>query len=132
MTRLQSAALISERCLELQKPSAAGKKLAAAPAGPSGGGGPRANKAGGGKCAFLGAGSAAAATTKDMILAHPIDIEDLAQLGERGRRDLGSRRRMRGRWSLVSGRLHHRLGSPLACVLSVWVFYQPLDSCLYS
>ena len=34
-----------------------------------------------GKCHFLAGGTKAAATTRDMILAQPIDIEELAKLG---------------------------------------------------
>lgn len=95
--RLQSPALISERCLDMQKAGGGGgsggsKKAAVAGAPTSGGAGPtlvqpatRGGKGrvsgGGGRCAFLGSGSAAAATTRDMILAQPIDIEELAALG---------------------------------------------------
>lgn len=35
-----------------------------------------------GRCPYLASGSQAAATTRDMILAHPIDIEELGKLGE--------------------------------------------------
>lgn len=38
-------------------------------------------QAAGGRCPYLASGSQAAATTRDMILAHPIDIEELAKLG---------------------------------------------------
>lgn len=34
-----------------------------------------------GRCPYLASGSQVAATTRDMILAHPIDIEELAKLG---------------------------------------------------
>jgi hypothetical protein len=121
--RLQSASLINERCLELQKPGSGRSKKAAAVAG----GGPGNVAAVGpqhkvctrcclqevfdlaplpppsslmlalyndpalqaakgvasssGRCAFLAGGTRAAATTRDMILAQPIDIEELAKLG---------------------------------------------------
>lgn len=38
--------------------------------------------AGSGRCPYLASGTQAAATTRDMILASPIDIEELAKLGE--------------------------------------------------
>jgi chromosome transmission fidelity protein 1 len=93
--RLSAPALINERCLELQKPASAAAKRAAAAAADgaaaaadgaaaaAAGGGPRPRKAASGRCPFLAAGSQAAATTRDMILAHPLDIEELAKLGRR-------------------------------------------------
>jgi hypothetical protein len=84
--RLGSPALISERCLELQMaPPAGGKPKKAAVEGGGGGGGraaaARRAGGGGGRCGYLAAGSGAAGTTRDAILAQPMDIEELAKLG---------------------------------------------------
>jgi chromosome transmission fidelity protein 1 len=79
--RLSAPALINERCLELQKPPAAKKK--AAGEGSAAAAAPRPRKAPSGRCPYLAPGSKAADTTRDMILAHPIDVEELARLGRR-------------------------------------------------
>ncbi|PSC69979.1 putative ATP-dependent RNA helicase DDX11 [Micractinium conductrix] len=88
--RLQSAPLINERCLDLQKPGSGGgsggTKAAAVAGGDAVGPQRKAAKAGAGasgRCPYLASGSQAAATTRDMILAHPMDIEELAKLGRR-------------------------------------------------
>ncbi|PRW20458.1 putative ATP-dependent RNA helicase DDX11 [Chlorella sorokiniana] len=83
---LGAPSLINERCLDLQKPGSSGSKKAAVAGAAAGGGsavGPQARKAASGRCPYLASGSQAAATTRDMILAHPIDIEELAKLGRR-------------------------------------------------
>lgn len=92
--QLGSASLINERCLELQKPatSSGAKKKQAAGAGKDEGGdghGDHDNTAAVGRrrrvatkrCPYLGAGSKSAATMQDMILAQPMDIEELGKLG---------------------------------------------------
>lgn len=75
--RLRSPGLINERCLELQKPASSKKKSTDAD------GKSVRSKATSARCAFLAAGSKAADTMRDMVLAHPMDIEELAVLGKR-------------------------------------------------
>jgi chromosome transmission fidelity protein 1 len=91
--RLKVPGLINERCLELQKPPSARKKitdLAASTDGAPGGDAPKAknkkqrNKGSTAtKCTYLAAGTKSADITRDMILAQPIDIEALATLGRK-------------------------------------------------
>jgi len=93
--RLKVPGLINERCLELQKPPSARKKITNTIATTSAGGGPggaakskdkkiRKNSSSGStKCTFLASGTKSADTTRDMILAQPIDIEALATLGRK-------------------------------------------------
>eukprot|EP00887_Chlorella_sp_A99_P000340 scaffold13.g340.t1 len=69
--RLGSPGLVNERCLELQKPSSGGKKKVAGAAAAKG------------RCPYLAAGTGAAATVNDLILAQPMDIEELGKLGRR-------------------------------------------------
>ena len=81
--RLRSSSLINEKCLELQKPQRSRKKMF--PENGSGKpGGRRAAKGASKKCPYLAAsGTRAGDTMRDMILAVPIDIEDLAELGKK-------------------------------------------------
>ena len=78
----------------MQKPSSSSnssrKRQAAAAGGALGGcsgsaavAGRRSGTSGGqARCPYLGAGSSAAATVHDVILAQPMDIEELGKLGE--------------------------------------------------
>lgn len=76
--RLNNPSLVNERCLDLQNASGSKKKaLLTDTSGLTKG--QKASKSG--KCPYLGAGTKAADTTRDIILAQPIDIEELAKLG---------------------------------------------------
>jgi chromosome transmission fidelity protein 1 len=82
--RLGAPALVSERCLELQKPPAARKAAAAGGGGGAAAGKPRRGAAPASRCAYRAAGASRAAdATRDMILAAPLDVEELARLGRR-------------------------------------------------
>ena len=74
--KLKAPGLINERCLDLQKPASSRKKVLD-------GGDGKGKKASSGKCPFLAAGSKSADSTRDMILAQPIDIETLSALGRK-------------------------------------------------
>ncbi|KAL6782475.1 XPD4 [Auxenochlorella protothecoides x Auxenochlorella symbiontica] len=73
VARLGSPAAVNEACAELQRRPAPRKKA---------GSGERTG--GKGACPYLARGGAHAASLRDMVLAHPIDIEELAKLGELG------------------------------------------------
>lgn len=75
--RLSSPGLINERCLDLQKPSAARKKVLGAE------GKTQSSNNSSARCKYLTVGSRAGDTTRDMVLAQPIDIEALASLGRK-------------------------------------------------
>lgn len=92
--RLKVPGLINERCLELQKPPSARKKITDTISATSAGDGPggvatsrnkKSSKASSSsaKCSFLAAGTKSADITRDLILAQPIDIEALATLGRK-------------------------------------------------
>jgi chromosome transmission fidelity protein 1 len=93
--RLKIPGLINERCLELQKPPSARKKKFDTISTRSAGDGPggaaklknkksnRYSSNSSTKCTFLASGTKSADTTRDMILAQPIDIEALATLGRK-------------------------------------------------
>ena len=88
--RLKVPSLINERCLEMQKPgsSAAGSRKKAAAMGVAETGGAvvatkRSSRANSAKCPYLASGTKSADTTRDIILAQPIDIEALAELGRK-------------------------------------------------
>lgn len=96
VAQLHSPGLINERCLELQKPSSSSsnKKAAlvssgndvAAPGIKSGRPVPESTTqrtATTTKCPYIATGTPAADAVRDIILAHPMDIEELAKLGSR-------------------------------------------------
>jgi len=85
---LRSPGLINERCLDLQKPQSSSNSQSKKQIAEHGNGALKSFKKtsarSGKKCQFLAApGSRAADTVRDMILAQPIDVEELAILGKR-------------------------------------------------
>jgi len=70
--KLGSPAMINERCMDLQKPTKTKSKKGGHP-----------DTAINSKCPYLRRGSKSSAALADMILAEPMDIEDLASIGEK-------------------------------------------------
>jgi chromosome transmission fidelity protein 1 len=87
--RLGAPQLINERCLDLQRPGGGRKKAAGTAAEDADGAvRPRGIRAKGSsskssRCPYLATGTKSAATTNDLILAQPLDVEELARLGRR-------------------------------------------------